>query len=90
MRIHNFSAVKNHQKVRLDLVQEELNKEKTACSNLKFEVNKLEQEIIRKQQAEKNSFSYVSWIQVCVFLIIMIIFYFCLLHLFSFSSRLKC
>ncbi|GBN48394.1 TGF-beta-activated kinase 1 and MAP3K7-binding protein 2 [Araneus ventricosus] len=56
-------AVKNHQKVRLNLVQEELSKEKAVCSNLKFEVNKLEQEITRKQHAEKNSFSYAEMLK---------------------------
>ncbi|KAG8192976.1 hypothetical protein JTE90_028097 [Oedothorax gibbosus] len=52
-------AVKKHQLARLDLVREELKKERTACSNLKSEVNRFEQEIVRRQQ-NKSSFSYVE------------------------------
>lgn len=55
-------AVKKHQKARLDLVKEELNKEKTMCSNLKFEINKLEQEIAQRQE-KKISFSYAELLQ---------------------------
>ncbi|GIX96137.1 TGF-beta-activated kinase 1 and MAP3K7-binding protein 2 [Caerostris darwini] len=51
--------VKKHQKARLDLVQEELNKEKTICSNLKFMVNKLEQKVALKRE-KKDSFSYTE------------------------------
>ncbi|GFQ90326.1 TGF-beta-activated kinase 1 and MAP3K7-binding protein 2 [Trichonephila clavata] len=55
-------AVKKHQKARLDLVQDELNKEKSICSNLKFEINKLEQDIAQRQE-KKISFSYAELLQ---------------------------
>ncbi|XP_055943860.1 TGF-beta-activated kinase 1 and MAP3K7-binding protein 2-like isoform X2 [Argiope bruennichi] len=68
--LHGYQAspnyildVKNHQKARLNSVQEELNKEKAICSDLKFEINKLEQEIERRQHAEKNSFSYAEMLK---------------------------
>lgn len=54
-----FLAVKNEQISQLDLLLRELENEKAICAQLKAEVNKMEQEVVRKATT-KSSFPYVS------------------------------
>lgn len=55
-------AVKNHQIAQLDLILSELEKEKFLCSQLRTEVNKMEQEVIQRNVAT-TSFSYAEELQ---------------------------